>query len=241
MIHTAISMFHDYHCPILRNSFPPVRYAPVQSDWVPVRLVTQSFWGTPSPTGYLKRTGTQSDWVPQKDWDPVGLGDQSTSHDWNWCIPTSRVFETRIFLSSNFKKMRKYRFYWWSYFVDLFMIEVLNDFGLLKRIYVFWSKGDSVGPVTQSDWVPSRDWVPVGLGTQSGLGTSPTGWPVRLVPSHSHPVGDWNWCIPNCNPSRLSLRKFLRNVTHILKSVGSPSGVLNKQRDFQAISSSCIR
>ena len=30
------------------------------------------------------------------------------------------------------------------------MIEVLNDFGLLKRIYVFWSKGDPVGPVTQS-------------------------------------------------------------------------------------------
>ena len=45
MIHTAISIFHDYHCPILRNSFPPVRYAPVQSDW-----------------------------VLQKDWDPVGLG-----------------------------------------------------------------------------------------------------------------------------------------------------------------------
>ena len=134
MIHTAVSIFHDYHCPILRNSFPPVRYAPVQSDWVPVRLVTQSYWGT-----------------------------QSTSHDWNWCIPTSRVFETRIFLSSNFKKMRKYRFYWWSYFVYLFMIEVLNDFGLLKRIYVFWSRGDPVGPVTQSDWAPSRDWVPVRL------------------------------------------------------------------------------
>ena len=33
------------------------------------------------------------------------------------------------------------------------MIEVLNDFGLLKRIYVFWSKGDPVGPITQSDWV----------------------------------------------------------------------------------------
>ena len=180
------SIFHDYHCSILRNSFPPVRYAPVHSDWVPVRLVTQSFWGTQSdwvpqkdwdpvglgtseglgssPTGYLRRTGIQSDWVPQKDWDPVELGTseglgssrtgrsvmtgtQSTSHDWNWCIPTSRVFETRIFLSSNFKKMRKYRFYWWSYFVYLFMIEVLNDFGLLKRIYVFWSKGD---PVTQS-------------------------------------------------------------------------------------------
>ena len=170
MIHTAISIFHDYHCPILRNSFPPAGYAPVQSDWVPVRLVTQS------------------DWVPQKDWNPVGLGTseglrpsrtgwpvmtgtQSTSHDWNWCIPTSCVFETRIFLSSNFKKMRKYRFYWWSYFVYLFMIEVLNDFGLLKRIYVFWSKGDPVGPVTQSDWVPNRDWVPVGRGTQSGLGT----------------------------------------------------------------------
>ena len=45
MIHTAISIFHDYHCSVLRNSFPPVRYAPVQSDW-----------------------------VPQKDWDPVGLG-----------------------------------------------------------------------------------------------------------------------------------------------------------------------
>ena len=118
MIHTAISIFHDYHCPILRNSFPPVRYAPVQFDWVPVRLVTQSFWGT-----------------------------QSTSHDWNWCISTSHVFETRIFLSSNFKKLRKSRFYWWSSFVYLFMIEVLNDVGLLKRIYVFWSKGDPVG-----DW-----------------------------------------------------------------------------------------
>ena len=173
------SIFHDYHCPILRNSFPPVRYAPVQSDWVPVRLVTRFFWGI------------RSDWVPQKDCDAFGLGTseglgpsrtgwpvmtgtQSTSHDWNWCIPTSRVFETRIFLSSNFKKLRKYRFYWWSYFVYLFMIEVLNDFGLLKRIYVFWSKGDPVGPVTQFDWVP------VGLGTQSGLGTSPTGYPVRL-------------------------------------------------------------
>ena len=33
----------------------------------------QSDW-SPSPTGYLRRTGTQSDWVPQKDWDPVGLG-----------------------------------------------------------------------------------------------------------------------------------------------------------------------
>ena len=46
---------------------------------------------------------------------------------------------------------------------------LLNDFGLLKRIYAFWSKGDPVG----------------------------TGWPVRLVPSH--PVGDWNWCIPTMN------------------------------------------
>ena len=35
MIHTTISIFHDYHCPILRNSFPPVSYAPVQSDWSP--------------------------------------------------------------------------------------------------------------------------------------------------------------------------------------------------------------
>ena len=24
MIHTAISIFHNYHCPILRNSSPPV-------------------------------------------------------------------------------------------------------------------------------------------------------------------------------------------------------------------------
>ena len=107
-------------------------------------------------------------------------GTQATSHGWNWCIPTSRVFETRIFLSSNFKKMRKYRFYWWSYFVYLFMIEVLNDFGLLKRIYVFWSKGDPVGTGYQSDRLPSRTEYPIGLGTQSGLGTSPTGYPVRL-------------------------------------------------------------
>ena len=98
----------------------------------PVRLGTSKGLGS-SRTGYLRRTGIQSDSV--------------TSHDWNWCIPTSRVFETRIFLSSNFKKMRKYRFYWWSYFVYLFMIEVLNEFGLLKGIYVFWSKGDPVG-----DW-----------------------------------------------------------------------------------------
>ena len=91
MIHTAISIFHDYHCPILRNSFPPVSYAPVQSDWSP------SPSEVPSLTGCLRRTGTQSDWVPQKDW--------VTSHDWNWCIPTSRVFERRIFLSSNFKKI----------------------------------------------------------------------------------------------------------------------------------------
>ena len=49
---------------------------------------------------------------------PVGLGDQwwqfanppvmtvrqSTSDEWNWCISTCRVFETRIFVSSNFKK-----------------------------------------------------------------------------------------------------------------------------------------
>ena len=125
----------------------------------------QSDW-SPSRTGYLRRTGIQSNWV--------------TSHDWNWCIPTSRVFEMRIFLSSNFKKMRKYRFYWWSYFVYLFMIEVLNDFGLLKRIYVFWSKGDPVGTGYQSDRLPNRTGYPVGLDTQSGLGTSPTGYPVRL-------------------------------------------------------------
>ena len=153
------SMFHDYHCPIVRNSFPPLSYAPVQSDWVPVRLVTQSFWGT------------QSDWVPEKDWDPVGLGTseglgssrtgwavmtvrQSSSDEWKWCMPTCRVFETRIFVSSNFKKMRKYSFYWWSSFVDLFVIEVFNDFGLVTRIDVFWNKGD-----------------PLGTGDQSGTGT----------------------------------------------------------------------
>ena len=144
-----------------------------QSDWSPSPSEVPSPTGCLRRTGYLRRTGTQSDWVPQKDWDPVGLstseglgpsrigylrrtGTQSdwvTSHDWNWCIATSRVFETRIFLSSNFKKMRKSRFYWWSSFVYLFMIEVLNDFALLKRIYVFWSKGDPVEPVTQS---PSR-------------------------------------------------------------------------------------
>ena len=58
----------------------------------PVRLGTSKGLGS-SRTGYLRRTGIQSDWV--------------TSHDWNWCIPTSRVFETRIFLSSNFKKNEK--------------------------------------------------------------------------------------------------------------------------------------
>ena len=151
----------------------------------PVRLGTSEGLG-PSRTGYLWRTGTQSDWV--------------TSHDWNWCIPTSRVFETWIFLSSNFKKMRKYRFYWWSYFVYLFMIEVLNDFGLLKRIYVFWSKRDPVGTGYQSYWVPSpTGWsvrlVPSPTGWSVRLVPSPTGWSVRLVPSH--PVGDWNWCIPS--------------------------------------------
>ena len=80
---------------------------------------------------------------------------QSSSDEWNWCIATCRVFETRIFVSSNFKKMRKCRFSWWSSFVYLFLIEVLNDFGLLKRIYVFWSKRDPVG-----DWnwcIPSYD------------------------------------------------------------------------------------
>ena len=105
---------------------------------------------SPSRTGYLRRTGIQSDWV--------------TSHDWNWCIPTSRVLETRIFLSSNFKKMRKYRFYWWSYFVYLFMIEVLNDFGLLKRIYVFSSKED---PVTQSGTGTSASLFQTGQQTRS--------------------------------------------------------------------------
>ena len=70
-------------------------------------------------------------------------GTQSTSHDRNWCIPISRVFETRIFLSSNFKKMRKYRFYWWSYFVYLFMIEVLNDFIIIitsHRLITRWGR-----------------------------------------------------------------------------------------------------
>ena len=162
------SIFHDYYCSILRNSFPPVRYAPVQSDWVRVRLVTQSFWGT------------QSDWVPQKDWNPVGLGTSeglgpsrtgwpamtgthSSSDEWKWCIPTCRVFETRIFVSSNFKKMRKYRFYCWSYFVYLFLIEVLNDFGQIKIIYVFWSKRD---PVTQSGTGTGASLVEIQLFTQ---------------------------------------------------------------------------
>ena len=174
------SIFHDYHCPILRKSFPPLSYAPVQSDWSP------SPSEVPSPTEYIRRTG----------W-PVMTSTQSTSDEWNWCIPTSRVFETRIFVSSNFKKMRKYRFYWWSYFVYLFMIEVLNDFGLIKRIYVFSSRRDrvgtgyqsdrlpsrtgySVGTGYQSDRLPSRTGYPVGLGTQSGLGTSRTGYPVGL-------------------------------------------------------------
>ena len=133
-------------------------------------------------------------------------GTQSTSDEWNWCIPTSRVFETRIFVSSNFKKMRKYRFYWWSSFVYLFMIEVFNDFGLVKRIYVFWSKGDPVGPVTQSDWVPS------------------------------HPVGDWNWCIPSgetlwssqqTKRSSANLFQFYQ-VTNLHFLVHSTSPILKK-------------
>ena len=132
-------------------------------------------------------------------------GTQSTSHDWNSCIPTSRIFETRIFLSSNFKKMRKYRFYWWSSFVYLFMIEVFNDFGQIKRIYVFWSKGDPVGPGDQSDRLPSPIGYPVGTGDQSDRLFSPTGWPVRLF--GSDPVGDWNWCIP---------------TSHLLTSKSSP-------------------
>ena len=111
----------------------------------------------PSPTGYLRRTGTQSDWM--------------TSDDCNWCIPTCRVFETRIFVSSNFKKMRKYRFYWWSSFVDLFLIEVLNDFGQIKRIDVFWSKGDPVGTGYQLDRLPSRTGYPV-TQSETGLGVS---------------------------------------------------------------------
>ena len=54
------SIFHDYHCPILRNSFPPVRYAPVpvmtgglgtSHDWSP------SPSEVPSRTEYLRRTG----------------------------------------------------------------------------------------------------------------------------------------------------------------------------------------
>ena len=118
------------------HQFSPTEY---QSDWSPGSSEV------PSPTGCLRRTG----YLRRTGW-PMMTGTQSTSHDWNWCIPTSRIFETRIFLSSNFKKMRKYRFYWWSYFVYLFMIEVLNDFGLLKRIYVFWSKRDTVGTGTQS-------------------------------------------------------------------------------------------
>ena len=36
------------------------------------------------------------------------------------------------------------------------MTEVLNDFGLLKRIYVFSSKGDPVGTGYQSDRLPNR-------------------------------------------------------------------------------------
>ena len=34
--------------------------------------------------------------------------------------------------------------------------------------------------------------------TQSGLGTSRTGYPVALGTSRTgHPVGDWSWCIPS--------------------------------------------
>ena len=72
------------------------------------------------------------------------------------------------------------------------MIEVLNDFGLIKRIYVFWSKGDPVETGYQSERLPSR-----------------TGWPVRLVPSQ--PVGDWNWCIPSRGQSNCDfLKNFLQ-------------------------------
>ena len=45
------SIFHDYHCPILRNSSPPVRYTPVQSGWAP------SPSEVPSRTGYPVRLG----------------------------------------------------------------------------------------------------------------------------------------------------------------------------------------
>ena len=55
------------------------------------------------------------------------------------------------------------------------MIEVLNDFGLLKRIYVFWSKGDPVGTGYQSDWMTGPTGYPVRLGTQSDWVTGPTG------------------------------------------------------------------
>ena len=61
------------------------------------------------------------------------------------------------------------------------MIDVLNDFGLLKRIYAFWSKGDPVGQGAQLGLGTSRTGHPV------RLGTSPPGWPVLLVPNH--PVG----------------------------------------------------
>ena len=103
MIHTAISIFHDYHFPFFAIAFlllgmhqsSPTEY---QSDWSPVLLRYPVRLGTSkglvtSRTGYLRRTGIQSNWV--------------TSHDWNWCIPTSRVFEMRIFLSSNLKKNEK--------------------------------------------------------------------------------------------------------------------------------------
>ena len=154
MIHTAISIFHDYHCPILRNSFPPVRYAPVQSDWVP-----QKDW-------VLSQTGTQSDWV--------------TSHDWNWCTPTSRIFETRIFLSSNFKKWENTGFTDEVILYTYLWQKCWTTLGLLKRIYVFWSKGDPVGTGYQSDRLPSRIGYLVRLDDRSDWMTGPTGYPVRL-------------------------------------------------------------
>jgi hypothetical protein len=82
-----------------------------QSDWVPQSIGTQSDWVWHEwwflfieqvlvVVRARAQSFTQSDWVPQSDRHPVGsstqfdwipspTGIQLTSHDWNWCIPTS--------------------------------------------------------------------------------------------------------------------------------------------------------